>query len=404
MVKYIQFCTISNSETMSISRIAILMMVIVNSSLVSQLNAQRPVPEGFIVILSDDFDDELNADYWTKGLWGANDAHLFPNYNNGGGFNRINANFAGYVLDSNTVINDGYLELHNVKETINGTDPNLTLDFTNAMINTLGKVTFNGSVNEIRIKMRAKFPTGSDVWPSVWMVAQYDWPPEIDVFEYFGQWFQWGNTDLMKLSWIYGQNFNKEGEISWKYLNFDSHFNADEFNVYEFIWSDSFMQTSVNGEVYSTLTRGAPGEYGIPDDIYPDGSSDYSLIVQNGRMSAVVEQYGLANSQSNVFVIDYIDIYEKDPNYTSLEQENVNDEYFSIAPNPITEDSFTVFFNQEINKGTIQIYNLKGQLLKSCNLNGTYQLSLDVPDFEHGIYFVKVSCNGRTYVQKVLVM
>jgi hypothetical protein len=46
----------------------------------------------------------------------------------------------GQVVDSNTILKDGFLELHNVKETIEGTDPQGTFKYTNAMVNTLGKV------------------------------------------------------------------------------------------------------------------------------------------------------------------------------------------------------------------------------------------------------------------------
>lgn len=387
---------------MNKSKVLFLLIV---SLLFLQSRAQRDIPEGYRVILSDDFNETvLDPDIWTKGLWGAQDAHLFPNKNKGGGRNRINDNFAGYVVDSNAVIANGYLELHNVKETIAGSDPDLTLNFTNAMINTLGKVKFNGSRNPIRIKMRAKFPVGSDVWPSLWLVAQYDWPPEIDVWEYFGQWFVWGSRDLMKLSWIYGSNFNKGGEVSWKYLDFDDAFSIDEFHVYDFEWNDQYMISKIDGTEFSRLTRGGSGEYGIPDDLWPDTISEYSIVVQNGRMMAVVDQKGLANSKSNVFIIDYIDVYEKVETPADIDDMNSGQKLkYMLSPNPSKDGVFHINTHDLKVQKTIDVYNMLGQreLVIDGGLlqNNTVNLSV----LGKGMYLVKLYYDNHTCVQKVFV-
>lgn len=390
-----------NTEIKGIFYIGILLFLLFPDVLM----AQRETPEGYKVRISEDFEgDSLNGLYWTKGLWGTNNAHLFPNKNAGGGRNRINDNFAGYVVDSNTVITNGNLELHNVKETIEGIDPALTLEFTNAMINTLGKVKFNGSKNAIRIKMRAKFPVGSDVWPSVWLVAQYDWPPEIDVWEYFGQWFQWGKRDLMKLSWIYGSKFNKEGDISWKYMDFDDKFNIDEFHVYEFEWNDKYMISKIDGTEFSRLTRGGTGDYGVPDNLWPDTNSEYSMIVQNGRMSAVVNQNGLNNSKSNVFVIDYIDVYEKEPIHTKTRdlpeaESNIN----FVYPNPSYNGLLNINKSYLKGRGTIEIYNLSGQLELIFCMEAISGNTLNLSELDKGIYFIRLNSKQNSITQKFLM-
>lgn len=279
-----------------------------------QLIGQRTPPEGYTTILSDDFNGTtLNSTYWTKGLYGANGTQLFPSPTTGGA-NKLNDNYAGYILDKNTVVNNGILELHNIKETVEGTDPAGTFDFSNGWINGLGKIKFNGNNNSIIIKIRMKLPTPQqdDVWPAVWLVEQNDWPGEIDVWEYFGSPFNpdpgWDADDRMVLRYIYGSNFNQRGTVKKEERFFDQQFDVTQFQTYEFEWTDNVMISRIGGAEIGRITKGID----VPDNEWPSTNEEWSLVINNGRMNTTVKGFGLNYCTSNVFEIDWIDVYEAD--------------------------------------------------------------------------------------------
>tara|TARA_Y100000385_G_scaffold192884_1_gene199489 strand:+ start:1131 stop:1370 length:240 start_codon:yes stop_codon:yes gene_type:complete len=62
-----------------------------------------------------------------------------------GGENLLNDNYAGYILDENTYVENGYLFLQNRKETVLGIDPVGTFDYTTGWINSLHKININGT-------------------------------------------------------------------------------------------------------------------------------------------------------------------------------------------------------------------------------------------------------------------
>ena len=114
-----------------------------------------------------------------------------------GGRHLLNDNYAGYITDQNTFVENGQLFLQNKKETIQGVDPVGTFEYTTGWINSLQKINFNGTQKGIYIDIRCKFPTGDKVWPAIWLIddsPNRTWPPEIDIWEYFGKFF---NTNLL---------------------------------------------------------------------------------------------------------------------------------------------------------------------------------------------------------------
>ncbi|NRB63004.1 MAG: T9SS type A sorting domain-containing protein [Saprospiraceae bacterium] len=355
-------------------------------------------PEGYKIILSDDFDgSELNEAYWTKGLWGANGTHLFPNYNSGGGTNKLNSNYAGYILDKNVVVTNGNLELHNIKEDHPGGDPEGPFHFTNGWIQGLGKITFNGTEKSIVIRMRMKWPTPEkdDVWPAVWLVEPTGWPPEIDIWEYFGSPFNsnpdWDADDRMAFRYIWGENFNKRGSVKHDERWFDREYNADEFQVYEFEWNDRVMTSKVDGKEIGRFTRGLD----VPENEWPKTGQDWSVIINNGRMQTTVNGYGLNYATSNVFVIDWIDIFEKDIS-TSLFDGNLNNkDWLDVYPNPVKD---ILYLNTEHPIEHIQLYDIMGR----CIATKYHVNTLDLNALPQGTYLLKVKTGDRSLIEQII--
>jgi len=119
---------------------------------------------------------------------------------NTGGEHLLNDNYDGYLVDDNVYVNNGLLFLENKKETIQGTDPVGQFDYTTGWINSLQKINFNGTQKGVYIEIRAQFPKGDKVWPAIWLIddsTNRGWPPEIDIWEYFGRFFNTNRTDEM---------------------------------------------------------------------------------------------------------------------------------------------------------------------------------------------------------------
>ncbi len=74
----------------------------------------------------------------------------------------------------------------------------------------------------------------------------------------------------------------------------------------------------------------------------------------------------------------------------------------SVFPNP-TSESFTLQATKLVSETTISLYDIQGKLLISKKIlpqNGT--LTVDVSSLENGVYFVKVSSEGKSVVKKLI--
>lgn len=74
----------------------------------------------------------------------------------------------------------------------------------------------------------------------------------------------------------------------------------------------------------------------------------------------------------------------------------------SAFPNP-TSESFTVQATKLVSETTISLYDIQGKLLISKKIlpqNGT--LTVDVYSLENGVYFMKVSSEGKSVVKKLI--
>ena len=170
-------------------------------------NSSGYIPQNYSLIKEDNF-NSFNTENWSKGLTHDSDPTIRMKWNkNTGGENLLNDNYAGYLMDNNVYVKDGLLYLENKKESISGTDPIGEFNYSTGWINSLQKINFNGTENGIYIELKVKFPKGDKVWPAIWLIDDSEnrvWPPEIDIWEYFGQFFRTNRKDEMWLRYIYG--------------------------------------------------------------------------------------------------------------------------------------------------------------------------------------------------------
>ena len=264
------------------------------------------VPDGYELILQDDF-EFFDQNNWSKGLTHDSDASIKMIWNkNTGGKHLLNDNYAGYVQDQNTYTVNGLLYLNNRKETIQGTDPAKTFEYSTGWINSLQKLNFNGTQQGVYLEVKAKFPKGEKVWPAIWLIddsTNRAWPPEVDIWEYFGTFFNanWGK-DQMYMRFIYGHWSDKK-DHSIPINNFQHDFKASEqWHTYGYLWTNKKMSWYIDGEEVHTKTKGKE----VPSNDWPN--KIMCLVINNGLLNAVSEGDTVF---PNSLIIDSLKLYQE---------------------------------------------------------------------------------------------
>ena len=270
----------------------------------SEVQENLITPDGYQLLLRDEF-DSFDSNHWSKGLKNDVDDQIRMIWNqHTGGENLLNDNYAGYLQDENTYVENGYLFLQNRKETVQGTDPIGTFEYTTGWINSLHKINFNGTQKGIYLEVKAKFPTGDKVWPAIWLIDDSEnrsWPPEIDIWEYFGKFFNTNRSDEMYMRYIYGTWNNKEDHSS-VIEDFQYIYNASsQWHIYGFNWNDSTMKWYIDQNLVHTKTNGIE----IPSIDWPD--KPMCLVINNGLLNVVDEGNTIF---PNTLLLDYIRIFE----------------------------------------------------------------------------------------------
>ena len=263
------------------------------------------IPEDYVLVSSDEFDDFDNNN-WSKGLTHSTNSSIRMNWNKTtGGENLLNNNYDGYLLDDNVYVNNGLLYLDNRKQSTTGTDPVGQFNYSTGWINSLQKINFNGSTKNVYVEIKAKFPKGDKVWPAIWLIDDSEnrkWPPEIDVWEYFGKFFKTNRNDEMYMRFIYGL-WNDKKDHSFTLNNFQSTYNStNKFHVFGFNWTENYMKWYIDGELVHTENKGSD----IPNEDWPNKSM--CIVMNNGLMRVVDEGNTIF---PNSLIIDYLRVYEK---------------------------------------------------------------------------------------------
>jgi len=122
--------------------------------------------------------------------------------------------------------------------------------------------------------------------------------------------------------------------------------------------------------------------------IIPFETNDTLLITTGGAY-----HYTITNSNcplDTTFTSDYILVIGP----TGIE-DNVQDPFWSIAPNPVTE-VLTIKFERAIIKEQIQIYSATGQLVKEKETSVTTATTLiNISALPAGVYFIRLKNNNQ---------
>lgn len=222
----------------------------------------QPVGQsGYGLVMSEEFTGSLTVTdstlgYVTFRAGGPQWATWYPNWprftSQSPGGNHTNTNLDGYYATSKVAMSGGALALACDKQTtVTG------LDYTAGMIQSLPGFQFRYGYTEARIKVSSNATAGA--WPAYWMHnATYDtWPPEIDVWEYYGNAFP--------INTYYNNTYGGSGTVT---DNDQSATPMTDYHVFGAKWSASQVQYYLDGTLTTTISRAL--------------TTDMFLILNNG--------------------------------------------------------------------------------------------------------------------------
>lgn len=240
-----------------------------------------------VLVWSDEFNGtSLNLDNWSYQLgngcpnlcgWGNNELQSYTNSNN------------------NIKVQDGNLVI---------TAINSNNNWTSARIRSLNKFDFCLG----RVEVRAKIPEGRGFWPAAWFL-----PSEY----YYGIWPISGEIDLLEtrgqepektLGTIhYGPLFPNNQYTGGEYNDPSGTF-ADDFHVFEIIWTEESIVWKVDGIQFSVKTRADVGDFRWPFDRNFHALLNFAV---GGNFLGNPDQ--TTPSQAD-FTVDYIRVYQDPEN------------------------------------------------------------------------------------------
>ena len=289
---------------------------------------------------------------------------------------------------SNSFRKNGILNIIAKRE--NFTDQGQTKQFTSARLNS--KFAFKYG----RVEVRAKLPTGAGTWPAIWMLGKniiepgaywtnnygtINWPAcgEIDIMEH------WGSNQNVISSAVHHPI---DGNLSvGEYItNAQNKPNVStEFNIYGLEWDEQSITFSVNGINHLTYNPIIKNQYTWPFD-----AEQYLLL------NIAIEPRVSSNFVQSTMEIDYVRVYQK--NVLNITNQT-NTPIFNLYPNPVT-DKLTIA-RKENTKATAEIHSILGQKLYACELKEE-NTTIDLADFQSGIYFVSIISESGTKTYKVV--
>jgi hypothetical protein len=72
-------------------------------------------------------------------------------------------------------------------------------------------------------------------------------------------------------------------------------------------------------------------------------------------------------------------------------------------PNPVCDGTLKLRFASKVENGTVSVYNIAGACVLKQSINGMESLELNVGSLNKGLYFLNVSTNSSSEIQKVII-
>ncbi len=249
--------------------------------------------EGYSLVWSDEFDGKgLDLSKWTFHLgdgcpnlcfWGNNELQ--------------------YYTDSpkNIFLQNGYLAINAIQETING------YSYSSSRIHTDNIFEFKYG----RIDIRAAMPSATGTWVALWLLNKnysiqqpgVKWPSggEIDIMEFLGE----DPTEILGTA-HFGTDFPANHRFISKHYQTKTQPFDKSFYVFSIIWEKDRIQWLINDEVYHEITPSDTAARGQP---YP--FNDEFFLIMNLSVGGNLPAPPIIDDYPSSVIIDYVRIFQK---------------------------------------------------------------------------------------------
>lgn len=140
-------------------------------------------------------------------------------------------------------------------------------------------------------EIRSKNPKGTGFLPAFWLVSTVQWPPEIDIFEFYTV---FPNKMSTSLHWK-----NKNGNNKRKTKNYLVHDASELFHIYAIAWKKNKITWFYDNKKVKTIRRG------VKNQKFP------MHIIINLEISRIKNMNLDQAIFPNYFEIDYVRVYKK---------------------------------------------------------------------------------------------
>ena len=128
-------------------------------------------------------------------------------------------------------------------------------------------------------------------------------------------------------------------------------------------------------------------DYFFSNGIWIEGSEYYELTTEEGEY--IYSNTNFGSEESKLISTNYLSLYQNNPNS------------ISIYPNPA--DNYIQVRYQNIILNSFKIYDINGRLIKSRFIEDNDGFSIDVSNFERGLYFISIKSQEKIDNLKFLV-
>ncbi len=282
------------------------------------------VPSGWKMI----WNDEFSGDSLDTTKWGYQEGYLLDE-------NDINTAGWGnqeleYYTRDNVSVKDGNLNILMKRQAKEFTQKNdltkkATAQFSSGKITTQNKF----SVKYGRVDFRAKMPTGTGVWPAMWMLSNDErygsWPlsGEIDVFEGRGR-----TPDMVFGTLHYGAQWPNNINTS-DVLNMVQDGNKktgiDDWHVYSVVWEAENIKIYCDGKCYFKCSYADWYSGSDRGNAYAPFDQRFYLILNLAAGGTFDSGYVPDSSfTSGTMLVDYVRVYQKMVNSSADEKPDHN--------------------------------------------------------------------------------
>ena len=183
--------------------------------------------------------------------------------------------------------------------------------------------------------------------------------------------------------------------------NFDTYGSAAVINIC-FWYKTAEYQNSYDNLlfIYKTNPNSTWQEIGplIPSNIWTKFDT---IIPYNSSF-----QFGFDAVSNNGGGV-YLDEVSIDVSSVSVLENNNEAPLFDIYPNPCNEEMYISLKIPSSAKYTLSIYNSIGimerTIIDRCLLKGKHSTSIDVSNIQSGVYFLRLTGGGKTFIKKVII-